>query len=334
MIRQAQSSGREALRSLTIAMLRNNAALRKRLQVVGPLCGTALAGVCQVAARLATSGSWPAIFNAISGALIIVVVVIAILLTLSDKSGPEALAEAEKAQDEVVSRDAEIERQQAEIDALAEDFSWLTTLLATTIALRDVVGDVLTSGPGDQAAQSNRLGTMLDLALSNKFILFGIEDERWNFGIYLPDERGETLLCKACRRRDRADENAEHRAWPKGMGHIGRAFGEAREFVAEDVKQPAVEAYFVAPPPLGRPDDSDRYRSIAALPILIGSPPPLGVLVATSDMPGRFKPPGAIGGGGPDTVEPLRALAAALAMLLTVTDLTRNGGPDRCQIPS
>jgi GAF domain-containing protein len=66
--------------------------------------------------------------------------------------------------------------------------------------------------------------------------------------------------------------------------------------------------------------DVDTYRSFASIPISIpGREQPLGVLVATSDVVGRFIQDG--GEDALDTVEVLRALGNALATLLVAYNL-------------
>ncbi|MPZ38484.1 MAG: hypothetical protein GEU95_10510 [Rhizobiales bacterium] len=311
---------------LTIDALRNNSRLRKALHIIGPIAGTATAGLLQLASKF-TVDWWNVGLNVASACTAIFVVIVAVLLAVTDKGGPEALREAHLSDERARRLEKEKEDIFVEIDKAAAKFGSLTTLYATSIALRELIEPVLSVGPGDKLAQSARLAAMLDILLTNKKELFGIIDERWNFSVYTYDAERDELICSACRRRDRADEEAEHRAWPSGIGQIGLAYRDGQEVVVGDVQNPDFEAYFRAPPGLHRPDDGERYRSIAAIPISTDGGPPRGVVIGTSDVQGRFVPSSARPPQDWDTVEPLRVLAGMLVILLSATELhDRLGG--------
>jgi hypothetical protein len=306
------------VQQLTMEALRDNARLRKALQIGGPIVSTSTAGLLQVASKFA-SGGWMVGWNVASAGFAVVAVFIAIVLALTEKNLPEALQEAHALDERVKQLEAAKQCDQMRSDEIGAQFSSLTTLYATSIALREIVEPVLSLGSGDERAQKNRLGAMLDILLSSKRELFGITDERWNFSIYLWNDASQELICFACRRRDRADEEASHRAWPAGSGQIGVCFQSRREVVVGDVQMPEFKAYFQVPDPLSRSDDAERYRSIAAVPISMNGGVPHGVVIATSDVPGRFVPSGVSDGW--DTVEPLRVLAGVLVILLSATEL-------------
>lgn len=300
--------------------LRTSANLRKSLQVIGPIIGTSIAGLLQLASKFSPE-SWITGLNIGSASIAVFVIVIATLLAITDRSGPEALREAYSSSELVKQLQMEHASARVDVEKAAIEFSALTTLYVTSSALREFIQPVISEGPGDVGAQSARLSALIDILLSNKQELFGISDERWNFSIYLIDEEGNSLRCAACRRRDRADEVAEHRTWPVGIGQIGLAFRDQVEVVVGDVQNPEFEAYFRAPPSLYRADDGDRYRSIAAVPISANGIRARGVVIATSDVPGRFVPSSAKAIGERDTVEPLRVLAGTLVILLTATEM-------------
>lgn len=314
------------VQQLTMEALTNNSQLRKALQIGGPIASASIAGLLQLVSKF-TVGDWSVGLNAASACFAVAAVAIAILLALTDKNLPEALREAHAAEQRVKQMEAAKQTDQARSDEIGARFSSLTTLYATSIALREIVEPVLSQGPGDDQGQKNRVGAMLDILLSSKRELFGITDERWNFSIYLWNKADEQLVCFACRRRDRADEEGEHRAWPSGVGQIGVCFKSQQELVVGDVQMPEFRAYFHAPDPLSRLDDADRYRSIAAVPISMNGGVPHGVVIATSDVPGRFVPSNARVNDAWDSVEPLRVLAGVLVMLLSATELhLRLGG--------
>ena len=108
-----------------------------------------------------------------------------------------------------------------------------------------------------------------------------------------------------------------------GAGHVGKVFAGQREAVADDAMKPEYRDMFDMPPEQGgKTDDANIYRSIASVPIRLGTQPLLGVLVATSDQPGRFRPRAmSLGPSDFDAVEPLRVCAATLAIVLTTSRL-------------
>jgi hypothetical protein len=308
------------VQQLTMEALRDNSWLRKALQISGPIVSTSMAGLLQVASKFAVAG-WNVGLNVASACFAVVAVLIAVVLALTERNLPEALQAAHASEERVKQLEAGKQSDQLRSEEIAARFSSLTTLYATSIALREIVEPVLSQGAGDERAQKKRLGAMLDILLSSKKELFGITDERWNFSIYLWNDASKELVCFACRRRDRADEEATHRAWPTGTGQIGVCFQSQRELVVGDVQMPEFKAYFHAPDPLSRSDDAERYRSIAAVPISMNGGVPHGVVIATSDVPGRFVPSDMRVNDGWDTVEPLRVLAGVLVILLSATGL-------------
>ena len=117
----------------------------------------------------------------------------------------------------------------------------------------------------------------------------------------------------------RAEEIADHRSWKPGHGHVRAAFQMQREIVAGDTSAPEARALFNSSDVSRQESDRRRYRSIASLPIRLADEPVVGILVATSDIPQRFRlrrpnEPAM------DPVEPLRILANALAFVMKTND--------------
>jgi hypothetical protein len=221
----------------------------------------------------------------------------------------ETLIRAQKAVEELESRNRQITQLEA-------DFRWITRIYTINTVFREMIEQVLTSGAGTEEEQRKRLGTMLDVLVSDKTVLFGMGDDRWNFAIYLYDKATNQLNCVACRRPVRAEEDAEHRSWTPGDGHVGLAFQTRRPIVASDTSDPEASPLFDASPTMRRDDDRERYRSIASIPIRLEDEMPVGVVVATSDLPDRFSLRRNDHTSARDAVEPLRSLASALAMLI------------------
>lgn len=251
-----------------------------------------------------------------------------------DDNLPELMASASKAVDAAEAEKSDVERRLAEAesrivalnseaDAEASAFDRLATLYSLGTALREVTDPVLTTGPGDVAQQRERVGAMLDLMVENKLAYFAIEDDQWTFAVYRPGADGK-LGCFESRRPNRIDETREHRTWGPGEGHVGRAFGWKAELIIPDACDPVVSSLLLGGQ--SRPEDNQRYRSVAAVPILAADDA-LGVVVATSDFPDRFTPRTDDFLDDIDPVEPLRLLAGALATVFAVTKIYESGLP-------
>jgi hypothetical protein len=251
-------------------------------------------------------------FYLTQGVAAVLVFIGAVLLEAVDENAADALNRANELLES-------LEEREKEIESLGNDFNWFTCLYATAGALRDIVESVIVNGPGDYVDQNKRFGSMLDVVVAEKAILFGIDSDRWNFAVYLHDPVLDQLNCVACRRPIRAEEDAPHRSWKPGQGHVGAAFQMEREIVAGDTSEREARALFDSPDASRHETDRRHYRSIASIPIRLAGEPIVGILVATSDIPQRFRlrqPSEA----AMDPVEPLRILASALAFAIKSTD--------------
>jgi hypothetical protein len=92
--------------------------------------------------------------------------------------------------------------------------------------------------------------------------------------------------------------------------------------VCADSSNPNVRGFFDAPAAKIASYDPDRYRSLAAIPVQTDGGSLYGVLVATSDVPGRFDPE------DEETYRPLLSMGRTLATLLAVYRLRRLGKDD------
>jgi hypothetical protein len=294
------------LRDTTHPLLMRFARWRRRVKIGLVIGGVLVAGGAGAAANLVSPTiKWPLYIVQILGLLMVFAG--AALVEFLDEGAADAIKRANELTDAVEERDDAIA-------SLEEDFEYFTRLYAVAAALREVIERVIALGPGTEDAQRRRFGAMLDVLVANKAILFGMDSDRWNFAIYLYDSVAGTLDCIACRRPIWAEEEAPHRSWKPGEGHVGIAFQMRREIVAADTSEPEARALFDALSPLRREDYLDRYRSIASIPIRLVGKEPIGILVATSDVRGRIW----LHERGEDTarepVEPLRILANALAL--------------------
>jgi hypothetical protein len=241
-----------------------------------------------------------------------------LLVLLTDKSGLAVMADAQDLGDQLdQARDREI-AQGRYVKQLEWELSKSERLALTINSMRVAVDVALSRDPPAVETQAR---DMLDLLVASKSTLFGMGDEQWNFSIYLWNGGAGQLDCIACRRPARTDEDAPHRSWRPGEGHVGKAFQMRRALTCADSTDPNVRSFFDAPEDKRAGyDDSQRYRSLAAVPFqLPGAEGPTGVVVATSDVPGRFRP--TIDGGDDESVLPIRALSKTLATLFGVITL-------------
>jgi hypothetical protein len=308
------------LRETTRRFLQRIARWRRRLKLWLTVGGALLAGTAGAAANLLDQQwRWPLYAVQIIGLLMVAAG--AALIEYLDENTAEAIDRAGDLARTVEQRDAELA-------SLEEDYSFSVRLQAVAVLLRGIVDEVAASGPGSLDTQRGRLGSMLDLIVADRVSLFGMDVDRFNFAIYIYEEATQVLNCVACRRPHRMEEDADHRSWEPGEGHVGMAFQGKREYIAEDTSKPDARQIFDAPEPKRRPDDLERYRSIASIPIRLGNGDPVGVLVATSDVAGRFYLPNEGIDPARDPVEPLRVLAREVALIFELTDLYRRVGVD------
>lgn len=249
--------------------------------------------------------------------LLILVVVAGAVLVLTDKSATTVVHDAQlviEARDEATTQLGEAN---AVIAALTDQLAKDGRVADITEAMRAVIDVALAQETIDEAQLKTWFVDLLDFFVSSKLTVFGIADEQWNFSIYLLNDAGE-LECSATRRPTSKEQDAPHRSWRSGEGHVGKAFQGGRALVCSDSTDPNVRGFFDAPDGKATDYDADRYRSIAAIPIQADGQSPYGVLVATSEVPGRFKP------DVEDTFKPLQSASVTLATLVSVYNLKRN----------
>lgn len=110
---------------------------------------------------------------------------------------------------------------------------------------------------------------------------------------------------------------SEARPWPEGVGVAGIAYSMNHEIIIEDMSSPDALAMFDLRS-FSRSYDKERYASMAAVPITIGSnPKPWGVAVVTSDQRSHFSNEPSYGVA---TAEPIRAIAAMTALAVKAAE--------------
>jgi hypothetical protein len=155
---------------------------------------------------------------------------------------------------------------------------------------------------------------VLDPLVENGEAIFGFgPSEKWNFVVYIFDS-DKNVLVPLWREKSRTHPaTGNGRAWGRGQGHVGYAFANQRAIITEDCRRDDVRNLVNAQGNLAQEYDVNTYVSFASVPFGSREPgrDPIGVLVATSDRPGRFTR---------DNSRLIVHAAVALANVLGVTD--------------
>lgn len=163
------------------------------------------------------------------------------------------------------------------------------SLIASLNAMRETVEGFLDTAPSDA---KEAFDTFLDTSTRPLLAAMNFDaGERYAFTIYqrsTADDSGR-LICISDRRADRKEEQHPTRSWAIGEGWAGLCWQRERTFAIEDTGHAEAQIALHVTEPNRREDDTKRYRSIAAAPILVGHPLDVwGVLVVTSNKRNRF----------------------------------------------
>jgi hypothetical protein len=102
------------------------------------------------------------------------------------------------------------------------------------------------------------------------------------------------------------------RVWPEGVGVAGVALSKNDEVVMPDLTDVAAGTAFRLEKPMLKDHDTERYKSLFAVPVTLKSnEQPWGVVIATCDTAGHF---GLMGRKGVDPEEAVRAFAGLVAL--------------------
>lgn len=303
---------RRAARARLKHVLGKSATWRRRVQVWLVLGGIATAGGGELLQNYAAEPEKPW-FGAMWAIGLCLAFLGGIVLAVVDDGEADTLIVAEEA----LERAEECEQSMISI---AESFDWLGQLYGLGVVLREIIEASLREPP---AVLLPAMEQMVDFLVARKEVLLGMGRDRWNISVYSHNPASDLLECVICRRRLRIEEQAPHRSWAPGEGHVGIAHQRNRIVIAPDTSRPEAREVFDPEGANHRTDDHERYRSIAALPITLNGGS-IGVLVATSDEPNRFTMDA--DATGRDNVEALRTLVTALAMLHHVNHLARRRG--------
>jgi hypothetical protein len=165
--------------------------------------------------------------------------------------------------------------------------------------------------------------TCLDAAYNSLLVAFGfgIEDT-WTISIYEAQRAADydkvILRCVAHKRKIEC-HLSDARAWTEGVGFVGISYSMGNENIVSDICAPEFGNIFNLKSN-ARDYDAKRYRSMVAVPIVIGAAAtPWGMAVVTSDKAGHFSTKSA---NGLTTAEPIRAIAAMSALAVKLVEVS------------
>lgn len=233
---------------------------------------------------------------------------------ITEENAPTELALAQKAVE--AARDAEAKYEV--IDQLEDDLLRLVELYQAMGVMRSVIESLAAAAPiaEEEVAKKILKASERSLAIAMDFA----QADQWTLGVYRAEPGDEpnraVLRCIAHKRAIECD-TSEARVWKEGTGIAGVAYSNGDEIVVPDLQADGLSAVFGTSANVARPYDSDRYRSMVAVPIKVdGMSKPWGVVAATNDRVEHFNPPF---GSGPKPDEGARTLAGMIALGIAVT---------------
>lgn len=244
--------------------------------------------------------------------LALVSVALGVILLMSERSSSDIaqlLGQSELALENERRRSMGLQRELATSEDEHEDrvdrqeaLSYLRDRLSFHINLLLVAAQ-----SGKEVNVSNVLAFLLNEAVEGGDELFRwTRGERWTIAFYLWNSRLRRLECICSVRPSNADFGDGHRTWRSGQGMVGITFQRGRRLIVSDAEVSELEVVMADPDETVATADRERYRSVVALPIFkpsaLAEPDAVdrelaienpqarsyGVVVATSDQPGRF----------------------------------------------
>jgi hypothetical protein len=232
-------------------------------------------------ATLPTAGGWPVwtVIGLIGTALALVG---GLFLAFTERSASTALATAHGALEDAREAQADFES----VIFYIEEVKRATELYGATMLMRRALETFLAgSEPNFDAIPS----TLLDIADHQLLVALDFQvAQHWSIGVYrveTQDGGGRVMRCVAQLRSIKC-EVSEARLWPDGRGAGWIALTNGNDVVIPDIKSPAMGTIFDG---MLKSGDIDRFRSIAAVPIILAhSDEKWGAVVATSDQEDHF----------------------------------------------
>ncbi|KQZ26578.1 hypothetical protein ASD50_04020 [Mesorhizobium sp. Root552] len=247
----------------------------------------------------------------------------ALYAAIADENAPQELETSRRAIETATEAEYQAREALAEIETFQAEARRAVNLYLSVYAMRGALERFPSWKEKSDAAVAKAL---VEAAGEFMHIAAGFEIwHRWTFGIYRARLKGDRtgkreLICVAKRRAIECDIS-QARIWDEGTGILGVAFTNRQEVIIGDTSDTSVRAVF-AMGSQAKPEDGERYKSFAAVPILVGSDDtPWGVVIATNDQDGHFVPNGRT---GVQNAEIVRAFAGMVALGVGMCQLSNN----------
>ena len=227
----------------------------------------------------------------------------ALFLLGVDHDATEALSAAKEAVDEA----GELLQALSAFDEVAEAYNSASYLYVAMLQM----GNALESMAHANLSDDEIAATLLDVAKRSLSIAMRFDySDHTTICIYRADRQaGERdILRLVAHSRTLECTLEEARSWPIGVGVAGIAYANEDEVIIPDMA--ASDLGTVLDLGRSKPEDEDLYRSMVAVPVLVGPAQDCwGVVLASSDQENHFPLDDVEG----DAAEGVRALAAMLA---------------------
>jgi GAF domain-containing protein len=272
--------------------------------------GAAVAGIAQFADVAPDQEFSVAKIVGIAASLIAFVGAIFDLITNEDAS--EELIAARLAADEV----SEIREFLGQSEIYEEIIEQQLSLYQSVISMRGAIER------GAVSRESSEIVIKTMLTLSSRSLPVALafsQADCWTVCVYQAEPRadgGRDVLRCIAHTRAIPCEISQARVWEEGVGVSGIAYATRQEIIVPDMRAAGLGSVFNVASDT-RDYDSDRYRSMAVVPVKVdGQLRPWGVVVATNDRENHFL---LEEGGGLQSAEAVRALAGMVALAVAVS---------------
>lgn len=238
-----------------------------------------------------------------------------IMVAFVERDAPKALELARSANDQAQVFLVQQERILQEVSQLRRQSARDRYLFGAARAMREAIEQSLSQC----MSLPDTVRLLLNLPYRSLTAAMGFEaGERWTLSVFEKQEGAPTLVRIAGVRAERTEEGRVGREWGVTEGYVGAAFTRSSDVILDNAQEPGVLAMIHIPQEKYQASDTVRYRSVAAIPVRVdGDSSPWGVVVATSDIVGRFeRTPGTAGSAhaeGARLVAGMVALAIATA---------------------
>jgi len=200
---------------------------------------------------------------------------------------------------------------QEELTQAREAVEFGTTFTILSGVLLKYVESRVSQPMDNDADLAECVSEVLNAVADSGAALFGFSKfERWSLTVYRADTENRMLVpVKRVASDTHPGRNRTPRSWRFGEGHVGAAFERNRTIATPDATLPEVAPFINVDPAKAMPGDTSLYMSYISSPFgdVSNGGTPAGVLVATSNVTGRFDEP---------SLKPVEYVAMVLAVLL------------------